>query len=650
MSQSTLTDSETTSPQGEADTSVVLVGNPNVGKTTLFNKLTGLRLKTANFPGTTLDIREGRITLDGVSHELIDMPGLYSLDSATAEERIAVNAILNPDTSVHKASLIILILDATNLIRNLFFASQILELGIPTVIALNMIDLSQKAGIQIDLEALEKHVGVPIAPIIARTGKGLNALQQRAAEELDRKVAPSRPMLLANIPDPDHANRYDWAETVFESCVVRKGGEGGAKTELADRVLTHPIGGVAIFVGVLFAVFYLIFSFASIPMDFIDGIVGGFGGWVRTYLPGGLVQDLIVDGIIAGVGGVLVFLPQIAILFFCLSILEDTGYLARAACVMDVHLRRVGLPGKAFVPILSAHACAIPGIMAARIIEDRRDRLAAILVLPLLSCSARLPVYAMVTALLFPDSAIKGAAIFTGAYILGIVAAMTMAFVFRRTLLKGPMQPLMIELPNYKVPSIRTALMAAYDRARVFVRKAGTVILAISVVLWWLMTFPQPPEIVSTDTTEVQVVQDSISYSFAGRLGRVIEPAIAPLGYDWRIGVGIISSFAAREVVVSSFSVIFGVEETEDEGGSSVLLEKLRVAKRDDGSKLFTFATSVSLLIFYVLAMQCLPTQAVTRRETGGWKWAAFQLGYMSALAYTASLISYQVLNGLGLG
>lgn len=623
---------------------VVLVGNPNVGKTTLFNGLTGLRMKTANFPGTTLDLRNGPFFLPSGERELLDLPGLYSLESATSEERVALDAIL--ETESEQPALIILILDATNLVRNLYFAAQVLRLGIPTVIALNMIDLARNTGMVIDAEALEEHLSAPVVPMAARTGEGIDTLRKKCNELLSENTPQQVPKLLAATENPSDDMLYNWAESVYENCVVHKQESIGRKTELADKIFTHPVGGLLAFMSVLFIVFYLIFSFAGIPMDFIDSSVGRFGEWVGTVLPEGLFQRLVVDGIIAGVGGVLVFLPQICILFFCLSLLEDTGYLARAACVMDRYLRKVGLPGKAFVPLLAAHACAIPGIMATRTIEDRRDRLTTILVLPLMTCAARLPVYAMITALLFPHSPLKGAALFTGAYLLGISAAMAMAFLFRRTLLKGPMQPLMLELPNYKMPSVKTALITAYERGKIFLRKAGTVIMAISIVLWALMTFPQPPA--QSELTADAALNTELSYSYAAMMGKGLEPIIEPLGFDWRIGVGIVASFAAREVVISALSVIFGVEGDGEE--NSLLFDRLKEAKRSDGSPLFTFASSISLLVFYVLAMQCLPTQAVTKRETGSWKWAIIQLAYMTVLAYTASLITYQSLSALGMG
>jgi ferrous iron transport protein B len=444
----------------------------------------------------------------------------------------------------------------------------------------------------------------------------------------------------------------------------------GQQTERADRVLTHPVMGVASFLSIMVVVFALIFWIARFPMDWIERGFGLAGATIGGWLHEGALRSFLIDGIIGGVGGVLVFLPQICILFLFLSLLEDTGYLARAAFVMDRLMRRVGLPGKAFVPMLSAHACAIPGIMSTRVIENRRDRMVTILVLPLLTCSARIPVYAMVTGLLFPRSPILAGLLFTGAYCLGIAAALGMALIFKRTILPGETKPLVLELPGYKLPSLRTALYATYDRARIFVKRAGTLILLVSVVLWILATYPRSEPPVEATARLAQAAElrqhgraeqaaaleqeadrltrgHGLARSFAGRLGHWIEPALRPLGFDWQIGVGVLSSFAAREVIVSTLAIVYGVGEGAVAEDPSTLYESLRRAERPDGTPVYTPATSVSLLVFYVLAMQCLPTQIVTRRETGSWRWPAFQLAYMSVLAYLAALLTYQLLSVL---
>lgn len=659
---------------------VVLAGNPNAGKTTLFNAMTGLRAKTANFPGTTVDIRYCRLERKGRLRQLIDLPGLYSLLVASPEEQVALDSLLGVIEGQAEPDAILLVLDATNLERNLFLASQVVELGTPLVVALNMYDLARRKGIRIDVAALSEELGCPVVPVAARTGEGVDELQAALDEVLNRPEGFRQPVP-AGLRDRDlchHHVRYDWAEHVGLRCITSPPTAVGRRSEAIDHLLTHPVGGVFAFIGLMLAVFYLIFSLASVPMDLIDGAFGRLGSWVTSVVPAGQVQSLLVDGVIGGVGGVLVFLPQICILFLCIALLEDSGYMARAAFVMDRLMRRVGLPGKAFVPMLSAHACAIPAIMAARVIEDRRDRFATILVLPLLTCSARLPVYAMLAALLFPQSPGMAALLFTGAYLLGITAAIGASLLLKKTILKGESRPLVIELPSYKLPCLKSALMLTWDRALIFIKKAGTVILAFSIILWWLASYPQldpsamrPEAQEQIGTLQVSAAaaeqagdsaaaealiaraeslanQEALAHSFVGRLGHLIEPALRPLGYDWKIGVGIISSFAAREMVVSALGVIYGVGETDEVGQDSALLHNMRTATRPDGTPVFGVATSVGLLVFYVLAMQCLPTLAVTRRETYAWKWAVLQLGYMSALAYGAALITFQALRSLG--
>lgn len=657
---------------------IAVAGNPNTGKTTLFNRVTALRAKTANFPGTTIDLRHHATTIEGEPVVWVDLPGLYSLTATAAEERIALHGILgNPDEpDARRPDAIVVVLDATHLVRNLFLASQLLELGTPVIAALNMMDVAERRGIVVDVEGLARHLGCPVVPMSAKNGTGLDALTVACAAILRNPAPPGRPRLLQRIDSVSQKARFDWAETVTESCVTMPDTLLGRKTEAIDRYLTHPVTGVGAFLLVMLGIFYLIFSLATVPMDLIEAFTGTVGGAIEGILPDGLFQSLMVDGIIAGVGGVIVFLPQICILYFCISILEDTGYLARAALVMDRVLRRFGLPGKAFVPLLSTHACTVPAIMSARIIEDRRDRMTTILVLPLMACSARLPVYAMIAALLFHGRPFLGALLFTFAYALGIVASLGMALLFRRTVMRGDAAPLMIELPDYRVPSLRTALFTAYERGKIFTQKAGTIILAISIVLWWLMTFPRldednlPPateaaiasvasEMPPADAAngddaaeslealrEHLVAQAALEHSFAGRVGKQLEPVFAPLGFDWRISVGVIVSFAAREVFVAAMGVVYGVGE---EPGDA-LLERLRNAQRADGTRVFTPATSASVLVFFVLAMQCLATLAITRRETNSWGWALFQWAYMFAMAYGGAFVTYQSMSWMGWG
>ena len=444
-----------------------------------------------------------------------------------------------------------------------------------------------------------------------------------------------------------------------------------AWTDKLDDYFTHPVTGVVIFHVVMLALFALIFWAAQIPMALIDHLFASIQTWTTSLLPPGDLQSLMSVGVVGGVGGILVFLPQICILFFALSLLEDTGYLSRAAFVMDKVMRRFGLPGKAFVPMLSAHACAIPAIMSARVIENPRDRLVTILITPLMTCSARIPVYAMVTALIFPNSPLKAALIFTSAYAIGILAALGCALLFKNTILPGGSKPLMIELPPYRLPGLRTALLHTFDRAKIFVKQAGTVILVISLVMWALSHYPKsapPAPAVAMQTQAAQLEQSgeqtranelradanrltaqySLQNSFAGKIGHAIEPVIRPLGYDWQIGIGIFSSFAAREVIVSTLAIVYGVGEDAADSNRTSLYDTLRRAKRTDGSPVFTTATCLSLLVFYILAAQCLSTQAVVRRETNSWKWPLFQIAYMSGLAYVAALVVYQTMRHLG--
>ena len=700
--------------------SIALIGNPNAGKTALFNALTGLRAKTANYPGITVDCRVGQIRLPNITADLLDLPGLYSLDALSPEEKVAEAALRGELESVKRPDVVVLVVDATNVERHLSLASEILDLRLPTIVALNLIDAADSAGITIDAEKLASQLKCPVIRLSARTGQGLEKLR----DLLDR-VLPSPLSILST----DHVSctqgcagcsftaRFQWAASVANDAIEMPP-QHSRKASRLDRILTNPWLGTAAFLLVMMGVFYTIFSLAGVPMTLIEELfsivseaanglidrlpadrwLGGstiFGlslaswatvNWITksswtwprisigilmalliALLPVQDFQSLVVDGIIGGVGGVLVFLPQICILFFFISLLEDSGYMARAAFVMERLMRCVGLPGKAFVPMLSSHACAIPGIMAARVIDNWRDRLVTILVLPLLTCSARLPVYAMVAALLFGDSPAKAALVFVGAYLLGIAAALLTAYALKKSILPGEAAPLVLELPPFRMPSLRNALGTIVDRATVFIRRAGTVILLISIVLWGLTTYPKLPEntqpvaasgnqtiLEDERPSEKQEVEENatsqqqLEYSCAGRLGHMVEPIFDPLGFDWKINVGILSSFAAREVIVSTLSIVYGLGEEGAEDETS-LVQTLRKQERADGRPVYNTATCLSLLVFYVLAMQCLPTQVVTRRETGSWKWAIFQLGYMTLLAYAAALLVYQTAVVFGL-
>lgn len=650
---------------------IALIGNPNTGKTTLFNRLCGLRAKTANFPGTTTDARVGRLQLGpGEEAEVFDLPGLYRLSLDLPESR-ACRAVLEGEGLYRQPEVVVAVLDATNLARNLYLLGEVLASGLPTVVALNMVDLARRRGLTLDAARLAAELGCPVVPIMARKGEGVAELLAAVARKAQLRGAPTHPARALADPS-DFAALERWAEEVVEASVGGPQAVGAAAdtlTERLDQAFTHPVAGVLLFVAVMGVLFWTIFALATVPMDLIEATFGVLGGWVQKALPEGALRDLVANGVLGGIAGTVVFLPQICLLFFLISLLEDTGYLARAAFVMDRILCRFGLPGHAFVPLLSSHACAIPGILSSRLIPDRRDRLTTILVAPFMSCSARLPVYVLLTGLLFAGRPLLAGWAFAGCYLLGGAAALVSAFVARRTLLKGRSRPMVLELPSYKVPSLRTALFVALDQGKDFLRKAGTTIMGICVLMWWLSAYPHtppPPQAAELEqkaaAVEATAPQQAAAYraeaaeavarsaqagSFAGRLGRLIEPVFRPLGYDWQLTMGVLTSFVAREVFVSTMSVLL-VGEAEADVADQGVLDRLRHATRQDGSPLFTTAASASLLVFFVLAMQCLPTLAVTRREAGGVRWAALQLGYMSSLAYLAAFLTYRVLLALG--
>jgi len=646
---------------------VALVGNPNAGKTSLFNRLTGLRAQTANFPGTTVEHRRASAMLGTQKITYVDLPGLYTLDAVTPDEKVAVDALTGKLQRWPQPDAVLIVIDAMNLERNLFLASQVIELGIPTLVALNMIDLANHHGLQIEREELASRLGCPVVAISARTGEGFAQLNESLTQLVRQPTAPVVPADLASCGSCSgcqYSARYEWAEAVSTATSTGDASAHGLRSEALDRLLTHKVVGLVCFATIMMLTFAFIFWMAQYPMDLIDGWFGLASATVGEWLPAGDFRSLITDGVIGGVGGMLVFLPQICMLFFMLALLEDSGYLARAVFVVDRLMYRVGLPGKAFVPLLSAHACAIPAIMASRVIDDRRDRLATIMVLPLMTCSARLPVYAMVMALLFPTDPLKASLLFAGAYALGIVTALAMAWLFKKTLLKGRTKPLVIELPNYRIPSLRNAALLMCDRAWEFVKSAGTTIMVISIVIWALATYPKVDVTDLAPTAQSQLTelrssgadeaadqllgQLQLEGSFAGQIGHAFEPVFAPLGFDWKMNVGVVSSFAAREVIVSTLAVLYGIGEdgAETEG---LLVDKLRASTHADGSPVFTTAACLSLLVFYVLAMQCLHTQVVTRRETGSWKWPLLQLVSMSLLAYLAALVTYQTASAFGL-
>jgi ferrous iron transport protein B len=655
---------------------IALLGNPNTGKTTVFNRLCGTRAKTSNFPGTTTSSRVGR-TVVGTRTiaEVVDLPGLYQL-SLDAPEAAVARDVLTGAGPYSPPDAVLLVVDACNLTRNLMLAGELLAYGVPVVVALNMVDLAQRRGLSFNAARLSEHLGCPVVPVVARRGIGLDDVRE-ALGKIPGIETPG--IATPGVSIPGILDLEAWAERAVAESVGGTAAVGtptDTLTERLDKAFTHPVIGILLFLGVMVGLFWTLFALATVPMALIEATFASLGTLASNTLPAGLIHDLVAEGIIGGIAGTVVFLPQICLLFFLISLLEDTGYLARAAFVMDRVLCRFGLPGHAFVPLLTSHACAIPGIMSTRLIPDRRDRFATILIAPFMSCSARMPVYVLLTSLLFAGQPLLAGIVFAACYLLGAAAALMTALLVGRTLLRGRARPMILELPSYKTPSLGNALITAKDQGLSFLKTAGTAIMAICIVMWWLNTFPRVPEpaqslalraeaadaraaaaageagaaaLANAETldTHAQLLADRAAQagSFAGRMGQAVQPVFAPLGYDWQLTVGVLTSFLAREVFVSTMSVLIGAPGDEIESG---VIDRIRSARRDDGQPIFTPATATSLLIFFVLAMQCLPTLAVTRRESGHIKWALLQLGYMSAVAYGAALVAYQGLRWVG--
>ncbi|GAB4387112.1 MAG: ferrous iron transporter B [Phycisphaerales bacterium] len=626
---------------------LALIGCPNVGKTTLFNRLCSQHHTTSNFPGTTQEARIGTPRFDRTV-ELIDLPGIYGFHDGSEEARVCRRTLHGEIDALPAPDVVCLVIDANSLTRGLRLLRELLEIGVPSVV------LVGTAGRRQPLDASPKEWSEALGVEVifwnaddADTGRAIAQAARRARETL----APERPLT------------PDWVERTSRSLGRRMPRRRTAPhVDQIDRLLLHPVAGMLVFVVVMWALFWSVFSLAAYPMDWIDLGFAWLSETTRQVLPPGPLAELFAGGIITGVGATLVFLPQIAMLFLLISMLEESGYLARGALLADRLLRPFGLPGSAFVPLLSAHACAIPAIVACRTIRDVRERVAAILVAPFMSCSARLPVYTLIVSFLFNDRPALQATAFIACYVLGALAGLLSALLARKTILKGPSSVLAIELPDWRIPSLNSAVRAAAVRSSAFLRKAGTTILVIMVTLWWLSSYPQTPpspqavalrqQAADAPPEQARMLQaqaDQIDAraaarsSFMGRIGRAAQPIFAPLGYDWQLSVGVLSSFAAREVFVSTMSVVLTGED--DTGG---VVERMQTARRDDGSLVFTRPTLFSLLVFYVLAMQCLPTLAVTAREAGGLRWALLQLAWMSGLAYVAAAATYQILSAAG--
>jgi ferrous iron transport protein B len=626
---------------------VALVGNPNSGKSTLFNALTGMQQRVANFPGVTVEHAEGSYAHEQMQVTMLDLPGTYSVSPQSPDEAIALDVIQGRARGVPPADVIVVVVDAANLERNLFFATQILELGLPTVIALNRMDRVAAEGTRIDVPELIHELGAVVVPVVATRAHGIDRLRH-AINRAPSLPPPPRRIGLGD--ETDVERRYDWIGEVVDRCVTRRPGSRRTASDRVDALLLHRVWGLVAFLAVLLVVFQAMFTAARPLAALVQSLVDLAGVGITRLVPPGDLRSLLIGGALGGVGSVLVFLPQIAILFLFVGLLEDSGYMARAAFVMDRYMRPLGLQGRSFIPLVSGYACGVPAIMATRTIQQREERLATIMVVPLMSCSARLPVYALLIAAFVPAMKIGGvfelqSLTMLGMYLLGTVAALIAAAVFRRTLLRSDTRALIMELPAYSMPSARVLLASVWQRVRLFLRRAGTVIFAISIVLWGLARFPQ------THGSAPVTPEQQLANSALGRIGHAIEPAVRPLGYDWKIGVSMIASFAAREVFVSTMGTIYSAGDD----GTSALGRRLREERNPrTGAPVYTPLIAVGLMVFYVFALMCTSTVAITAREAGGgWggvRWAALQFGYMLVLAYSLALLVYRGGLALGLG
>ena len=720
--------------------SVALIGNPNTGKSTLFNALTGYRQRIGNYPGTTVERRAGFIRTENkaVPIEVIDLPGAYSLAARAADEAIVLDALLGRAGVDRRPDLIVSVVDAANLGRNLFLSTQLLELGVPLVVALNMMDLAEASGVRIDAAALAAELGVVVVPVVATKQIGIETLEKAILDSLDAPCSDhcpsfpdcvcaeldglrnsladggagehhraSRIEAMQTLLDPGgyHESRlvkrcgrglaeelterrrriasagesvaevearvrYTWIDRVLHRVVTRVRPRPRSKSEAADRLFTHRVFGLAVFLLMMGICFQSVYAWAAPVMDAIDGFFGALGGFLADVIPAGAVQSLAVNGVAAGVGAVLTFLPQILILFLFLAILEDCGYMARAAFLMDRWMGLFGLNGKSFIPLLSSFACAVPGILSTRTIEDRRDRFVTILIAPLMSCSARLPVYVLLIGAFIPATPLLGgliglqAATLLAMYLVGAGVAIPVALILKRTVLKGPSQSFLMELPTYKWPSPRIVLFRMYEQGKAFCVSAGTLIFAVAIVIWALGYYPHPAAIGEAHQLEreaaahgghsgkalaarlAEINRDEageyLRQSFLARMGQWIEPAVKPLGWDWRIGTAAIASFPAREVVVATMGTIYNLGGGQDET-SAGLRATLHAATWPDGRPVYNVAVALSIMVFFALCCQCAATLATITRETRSWAWPLLTFTYMTALAYVGALVTYQI-------
>ncbi len=700
---------------------IALVGNPNCGKTSLFNVLTGLNQKVGNFPGVTVDKKTGLFQLEpNLTGNIIDLPGTYSLYPRRADEWVAYKVLMNADTDI-KPDMVLLVADASNLKRNLLFCSQIIDLKIPVVVALTMTDIARRKGIEIDVAGLERDLGVPVVAINARKVKGVTALKKALTQTAKQQyVAPKRDFIankalattavaevqqalpglsdyasihyLINhehfpldqkvqgvIEETEQRNKFNHTKTQAEEIMQRYSRikqimhqnvvepdplQQKLFTEKLDNLLLHRVWGYLILLVVLFLLFQSIFWLAQYPMMGIEWLFSELGSFLEYSLPKAWWAGLITNGLVAGLSGILVFIPQIMILFGLVTILEDTGYMARISFLTDKLMRKTGLNGKSVMPMIGGFACAVPAIMSARNIENKKERLLTILVTPFMSCSARLPVYTILIALVIPDVYYFGflslqGLIMMGLYLFGVVIALLVAGILRMWVRINEKSFFILELPVYRGPRWKNVGVTMVEKAKVFVRDAGKIIMIISLVLWFMSSYGPVAKMEAVekvyagriaaagtaeekDALERELGTAKLENSFAGLLGKSIEPAIEPLGYDWKIGIALITSFAAREVFVGTMATLYSVEEEDD---NSSLRTKMQAAVRPDGTKVYSLGTAFSLMFFYLLAMQCMSTLAVVKRETKGWKWPIIQLVFMTALAYFVSMAAYQLLS-----
>lgn len=636
---------------------LILVGNPNSGKSSLFNHLTGLNQRVGNFPGVTVEKKTGGVKItDSLKAEVIDLPGTYSLSPRSEDEQVTFD-YLSDKNRKDLPELMVVIADASNLKRNLLLASQLIDLEVPTIIALNMMDIVQRNNQEIDLKGLSEDLGVPVVPMNARIGKGVEELKKAIAEF---EYKPPKKFIEDHASKDGLSNtvvRFDKIKLILKQRLFDKGESVTAKTtRKIDKLLVHPIWGYFIFLFVLFMMFQAIFSWSNLPMDWIENGFLVFGQLLSNTLPDGVLTDLLVDGVWAGLGGIIIFIPQITLLFTFIAILEDTGYLARVSYLMDALLKRFGLNGRSIIPLLGGAACAVPAIMSARTISNKKERLLTIFVTPLISCSARIPVYTLLIALVIPAEKqlwtfnLQGV-VMMALYLLGFVAALGTSLAMKYWVKSEERSHFIMELPIYRQPRWKNVLMTIYNKVKLFLVEAGKIIIAVSVILWVLSSYGPGEKMTEIDQKyealgafegkSEQLASEKLEESYAGHLGKAIEPVIRPLGFDWKIGISIITSFAAREVFVGTMATLYSVGDSEN-----TLTIKEKMARAQDprtGEKVYTKATGYSLLVFYAFALQCMATVAIVVKETGGWKWPLIQLAYMGVLAYLASFIVFQI-------